>query len=311
MDRYLVQKDGDVHEWTEKKLRKKLRGGDLSGLELVRHEHDEDWRPLHDLPIFGEEVPHTGDPRAAALRRVAKGFAWHLGIYLVITSFFFGITSIPGAIWGLFLVGHAFKAIPATWSLVREGKLLPSAGEGPRALGSGGGATALPAATPEPPAASGFDADLQEVRTLLAEREHGAPILAELDRVEQTVRDLRDKIRRLSALLREEEGEQLDQQLHRAQASLDVADDPEDRALRQRQVQVLRDRIEASTRARRTLERLEIRESLAQQQVRQLRLDLVRAQARDDTRADDLGERLEQIRIEAEAAEEVDGLLGH
>ena len=47
------------------------------------------------------------------------------------------------------------------------------------------------------------------------------------------------------------------------------------------------------------------------QLMEEVRLDLVRAEARDGAGSSDLGDRLEQIRIEAEAAEEVDGLLGH
>lgn len=85
-------------------------------------------------------------------------------------------------------------------------------------------------------------------------------------------------------------------------------DDPEDRALRRRQLEVLRDRVESEERARRTLDRLRIRESLARQQLRQLRLDLVRADAQQVV-PDELGGRLEQIRIEVEAAEEVEHLL--
>ncbi|MEX1364447.1 MAG: hypothetical protein AB1Z98_15080, partial [Nannocystaceae bacterium] len=270
MDRYLIQKDGEVHEWPEKKLRKKLRNSDLSGLELARHEDEEGWRPLHDLPIFREEVPYTGDPRVAAQRRVAKGFAWHLTIYLVITSFTFGVMSIAGAIWGLFLLGHATRALPATWSLVREGKLL-GGGDGPApALGPGNTVAALPSSTSAPgsgspalAAATGFDADLHEVRQLLATRDQGAPILAELDRVAQTVSQLRDKITRLSALLVHDEPGPLQLQRQQAQAALAAADDPEDRALRQRQIEVLGDRLDAIARARTTLERLELRESLA------------------------------------------------
>lgn len=318
MDRYLIQKDGEVHEWPEKKLRKKLRSSDLSGLELARHEDEEGWRPLHDLPIFREEVPYTGDPRVAAQRRVAKGFAWHLTIYLVISSFTFGVMSVAGAIWGLFVLGHATRALPATWSLIREGTLLGGGNRPAPALGSGSTVAALPstasASRSDPGSAAlaaattGFDVDLREVRQLLATRDSGGPILAELDRVEETVGQLRDKIARLSALLVQDEPGPLQLQRQQAQAALAAADDPEDRALRQRQIEVLGDRLDAIARARTTLERLELRESLAHQQVRQLRLDLVRAEARDGS-PNDLGDRLEQIRLEVEAAEEVEGLL--
>jgi len=312
VDRYFLQKDGKVVEWPEHKFRRKLRKGGFSGMELVRHEDDEEWSPLYELPIYSEEVPHLGDPRTAAQRKVARGFGWHLVVYLVVTNFIFGALSIPAAIWGLFLLGHAAKALPVTWSLVREGRLLSSGGNA-KALTSGAaelqpGAPVVQAL----PAAKGFDADLQAVRAALGRRSgpHTEPMLAELDRVAQTVKDLRDKISRLSALLEIEDREDLERQREVAQRSLSAAVESEDRELRERQVQVLRDRVEAEERARRTLERLRIRQSLAEQQVRQLRLDLLRAEAREAA-PDDLGGRLEQIRIELEAAEEVEDLLKH
>ncbi|MEM7160612.1 MAG: hypothetical protein AAF799_47690 [Myxococcota bacterium] len=313
MDQYLVQKDDKIVEWSEKKLRRKLRERDLSGLELARHADDEDWQPLHDLPIFREEVPFVGDPRIAAQRQVTKSFGWHLIIYLAVTSYFFGVLSIPGMIWGLFVLGHASKALPATWSLIRSGNLLSGGGEA-KALppkGESKEAPSLPAAERAAlPAAKGFDADMSEVRALLARRDEGdaGPTIAALDRMAETVHELRDKIRRLSALVDEDELRELIAQRDAAQASLATATDPEDRQLRQRQIEVLGDRLGADERARKTLERLKIRQSLAEQQVRQLRVDLVRAEARDGGR-DDFGGRLEQIRLEVEAAEEVEDLL--
>ncbi len=314
MDTYLVQNDGDVSKWPEKKLRKKLRNGDLSGLELVRLEHESQWQPLHDLAIFGEEVPHQGDPRRAAQRRVVKSFAWHVGIYAVITSIFFGPLSWPGMIWGLFLIGHAAKALPVGWALARSGP----------ALGPGSSPTALPAASPPglPPAtnalpptpeapAVGFAADVQEVRALLDRRPEpaAAPIVQELDRMVTAVDELASTIARLTSLLERDDREQLERDLRAAEVARDQAEAPEDATLRGRQVQVLHQRLEADARARRTLERLRLREDLAHQQVQQLRLDLVRTEARD-AGTEDLGPRLEQIRLEAEAMEEVEGLLG-
>lgn len=314
MDRYHVQKDDKVVDWSEKKLRRKLRERDLSGLELVRRNADEQWQPLHDLPLFREEVPFVGDPKIVAQRQVAKSFGWHLLIYMMVTGSILGFTSIPAMIWGLFVIGHASKALPVTVSLIRSGNLL-SAGNAPAAaLPSGGSvnrATALPAPeAPALPAARGFDADLAEVRTLLARRDEGesGPTMAALDRMAEKVEELRSKIRRLSALVDEDELRELVAQRDAAQVKLETATDPEDRQLRQRQVEVLSDRLGADERARKTLERLEIRQSLAEQQVRQLRVDLVRAEARD-LGPDDLGGRLEQIRLEVEAAEEVEDLL--
>ena len=325
MDKYLVNKDGSVVEWSEKKLRRKLREGDLSGLELARPEDQSQWQPLHELDIFSEEVPHQGDPRDVARRRMAKGLAWHVLIYGVVTSMLFGAFSIPGAIWGLFLIAHASKALPPTWALLREGKLLGSGpaqtalpGEsGAQALPSGSARAALAAPTSgattqaaPSPRATGFAADLTEVQSLLSHRPaaEAAPILEQLTRIATTVSELSENIERLDALVAEDEAAGLHDDLKQAESALAETSEPQDAALHQRRVEVLRDRVEADHRARRTLERLRIREDLAHQQVRQLRVDLVRAEANQAV-TEDLGSRLEQIRLEAEAAEEVDNLL--
>ena len=73
----LLETDGRVtgvryrHDGEEHELRAKLRSGDLSGLELARPVEGDAWQPLHDTPLFAQEVPHTGDTWAAARRRAA------------------------------------------------------------------------------------------------------------------------------------------------------------------------------------------------------------------------------------------------
>lgn len=311
VDRYLLQKDGKVVEWREEKLRRKLRGRDLTGLELIRHGEDEHWRPLHELAMFREEVPHLGDPGDVARRRVARGFMGHLLGYAVATTFVFGAFSIPSMIWGLFVLGHAARALPAIWTLVRSGRLLSAGLPGAAIVATK--RNALPRGTGAAPvrsAVSPFDADLEDVRAMLDRRDRdlSAPMIEELERVACTVHELRDKIERLSALLDDEHSEGLQEQREAANAALAATQDPKDRALRRRQLEVLRDREAAETRAHRVLDRLRLRESLACQQVRQLRLDLVASEA-SALEPDDLGVRLEQIRLEAEAAEEVEHLL--
>jgi hypothetical protein len=301
VDRYLLQKDGKVVEWTEEKLRKQLRTGNLDGLELARRPDEERWRPLHDLALFREEVPHEGDPRDVARQRVVRGFAGHLITFAAVSTFFLGLNAFSG-IWAIFLLWHAASALPVALQLARERKLF-SLGAGPRP------APALPpTSTAALPAGDRFTADLGEVRALLENRPKDAaqPMLEELDRLASSVALLREKIAKLAALTGPDEHGALADRVRAAEAALAEAGGTDE--LLARRLEVLRDRERSDARALRTLERLRIRESLAEDQLQQLRLDLVRAEA-DALEPSDLGERLEQIRIEAEAAEDVEGLL--
>lgn len=315
MTQYHVQLTGMVSELSEDELVQRLRGGFLSGLELVRVDGEEEWRPLHELPVYREAVPHVGDSGDAARRGVAKAFGWHLLFYVIITGWLLG-ASVPAAIWGFFVALHAVRALPATWTLVRKGTL----------LGPGRAAAALPATTEAPaapatakqrlaeerstaalPASSEVEATLADVRSLLARRSNDEAS-DRLDGVATALAELRGRIARLSSLLGTEDRGTLEQRLTAAEAALDGASDPADETLRRRAVEVLRESLAANERARRTLERLELRESLAMEQLQQLRLELARLEA-DAPGPEDLGERLDQIRIETEASAEADALV--
>lgn len=337
MTKYFVQDDDEVAEYGEDELRSQLGAGELTGLELVRREGEEHWRPLHELPVFPEVVPHAGDPRNAARRRVAKSFAWHLLVYGVLAGGLFGLTSWISIAWGVLgLLPHALKALPPTWALVREGKLLsaappvpalPPASVGPTALlpaGAAGPGPAISAATPEgqaarpekPEAGSGdalaratqseAQAVLAEVRSMLESRSDASA--TELDRIADTLQQLEARIERLSGLLATQDRTMLEERLAAARQALDRADQPDDRALRRQEVEVLGHSVAASERAEQALERLRLREHLALQQLQQLRLELVRSEV-EALDLDDVGERLDEIRIQAEATDEAEALV--
>lgn len=317
MTRYHVQLTGMVSELSEDELVQRLRGGLLSGLELVRVDGEEEWRPLHELPVYREAVPHVGDSGDAARRSVAKAFGWHLLFYVIITGWLLG-ASVPAAIWGFFVALHAVRALPATWTLVRKGTLLgpgrataalPAAHEAPRTP-----AAALPKPSADDtrsaaalPAGSDAEAMIADVRSLLARRSSDEAT-DRLEGVAAALGELRSRKARLSALLGTEDRGALEQRLAAAEAALDEASEPADETLRRRAVEVLHESLAANERARRTLERLGLRESLAMEQLQQLRLELARLEA-DAPGPEDLGERLDQIRIETEASAEADALV--
>lgn len=326
MAKYSVQKDGKVHELGESGVHSWLQADKLTGLELVRTLDDDQWRPLHELPVFRQAVPHVGDPRDVARRRLARGFAWHFVAYAAIAGGLLGITSVPSLIWGFFVLTHAMRALPPTIALAREGKLLgpgSSAGALPAARDGAApdgevGAAALSAGTPGAseagaaarPVRGDADALVADVRSMLARHGGEADASERLDGVAASLRDLRDRIVRLSALLAAQDRATLEEQLAAAREKLDETTDPDDQALRRREVEVLREGLEADDRARRALERLELRERLGLRQLHQLRLELARLEA-DAPGPDDLDARLEQIRLETEATAEADALIGN
>jgi hypothetical protein len=79
----------------------------------------------------------------------------------------------------------------------------------------------------------------------------------------------------------------------------------QDRALFERQLDVVQGREEAIVKAVRVLERLRVRRELAEHQLKQLRLDLSRGAA-SGLDVPELSSRLEFIRYEVDAKEEVE-----
>lgn len=303
---YRVQvEDDEVAEVDEEKLRKLLRKRELSGLELVRRDDDDDWHPLHELALFKEEVPFVGDPRDAARRNVARGLGWHA---LSFTAVIGGITVMTGvfpfwaAFWGIGLAAHAAKAVGPTVELFREGKLFGAQGR-----------TALPAhaapksAEQESVVLDEVEQEAERVRVLLAEQDMALAeeLSVEVAAIADCVRAIRAKEADLeeqtsdtvkTALIREMEGAQM--QLDRAGG--------EDLVFT-RQIEALQARLRAIDEATTARARLLARRSVALNQLKKLRLDLSSAGA--NKLAPDLPDRLAEIRLQVEASRETNAAL--
>ncbi len=109
MAQWRVQDGSDVRELSDEKLRKLLRGGDLSGAELARKDGELEWRPLHSFDVFREEVPFQGGSAAAARRRLLVGLGWHIAAF----TFVGAITGWPVwmAFWGIGLAFHVIGVV--------------------------------------------------------------------------------------------------------------------------------------------------------------------------------------------------------
>jgi len=274
---------------------------------MVRREGDERWEVLHDSRIFLEEVPVSGDARTAARWREVQGFGAHLATWIAMAIFMTGITGqFPFwmAFWGIGLFSHAMKVLPSFLGLLREGRAseprLP--GGQARRLRSGRGQREL--------LSSEFSQEVERVRSLLARRKkgEGRELAAEVDALVASMSALAAKRADLEEQTTPQESERLREAEREAQEKLSSAENAYDRELLRRQVEILTNRRRAMDRAIVHLERMRVRQSMAEHQLKQLRLDLSQAEARRMD-APELSSRILNIRHEVDAFDQVEEAL--
>jgi multidrug efflux pump subunit AcrA (membrane-fusion protein) len=292
-------RDAKSKRLTEGELRHKLRGNDLSGMELARVDESDAWLPLHELPIFAEEVPTQGDPRRVALRREGRSFLGHVGIWAGVLAVTGGYAEWWGWVWGAFVAYHAYRAVPHLFELWRS-----RAGRPPSAA-------ALPE-TETPPELAAFTREAERVRELIEARGSGdrEELLAAVDSIVSHVRELLGKESELALLTRDEAERTLDTEtaeLDEQRATLG-GDDARGRALLEERYKMVESRRRALAQARRSLEDLRGRRRLAEDQVRLLRIELASLDAAR-TAAPDHRERLAAMRHQLGALQELDSAL--
>jgi serine/threonine protein kinase len=300
---YEIDSDGKVKTISEGRLRKRLRSNRYSGMEMVRRERGDAWVPLHETQIFREEVPHRGDPRDAAAMRRLFGFFNHFAVFFVFGVFTFAKTGeVPFwmGYWGIGLVSHAVAALPTGLSLLRRRRL--AAGETKALAG---------ASAPEEDLLShGFRDEAKRVRELLERR--GGPeakvLLKEVDGIVERMRDVASKMRDLEEQTGALERERLAGAEADARRRVESSTSARDRKLYERQIEVLRERRETIQKALALLERLRVKQDVTEHQLKQLRLDLSRAEA-SSAEVPELSSRLQEIRHEVDASEAVDEAL--
>ncbi len=306
---YYVQTERGTRRMSEDRLRRRLSRHRLSGLEMVRREGEDHWSALHDRRVFREVVAVTGSPRDAARWHLVQGFGGHLAAFIGVGI---GMTLMQGqvpfwlAFWGIGLLTHAFRVLPALVGLWREGKLPPGRVEPqPKALAVGPSPKA-----PSPALSPSFLGEVERVRGLLENRptREGRELLSEIDRLVASVTALTAKEKDLEEQTSPGELEEVRVAEDQARAKLASSTTKYDRQLFQRQVEVLATRRRAIETARLQLDRMRVRRSMAEHQLKQLRLDLSQAEARR-IEAPELSSRILQIRHEVDAFDEVEELL--
>ena len=119
---WYLQKDGKVRRLSEVQLRKLLQKGRASGIELVRRADQTQWYPLHDSPMYAEEVAFEGSPQEHARWKVTRGFAIHFMSYAAV-SVITGFAAPVVLFWGIGIALHGAKAFPSAKALYDAGKL--------------------------------------------------------------------------------------------------------------------------------------------------------------------------------------------
>ena len=298
---YIRSSDGGTKSISERRLRRKLRRNRFSGDEMVRRGHEGEWVHLYESDLFRQEVPYSGDPAVWVSKRKVADFLRHACTFVT-----FGIAwyvfrgEVPGwmGFWGIGLAAHAMSTLPAALPLLRRKRELtaPQTSE-----------PTEPPALPDLLLSASFLEEVERVKELLSRRggEETKPLITEVDAIVKRMHDLALKHRDLSEQTSPEERGALQQTLDEAERHLVAADNANDRRLYQRQLEVVRQRSEAIDKALGVLGRLKVRQDVAEQQIKQLRLDLSRGEA-SSASVPELTSRLSDIRHEVDATERVD-----
>ena len=138
--------------------------------------------------------------------------------------------------------------------------------------------------------------------------EQAAPLLRALDDLERTVATLDARVAGLAA--QTPHADEIGRELAEAEAAMESATTDDDRDLYRSQRDALRQRLEGLDAATEMLAKLRTRRGIAQTQLEQLHLDLVRAQASETADLPDLTGPLQELRFQVDAALEVEELLG-
>lgn len=164
---------------------------------------------------------------------------------------------------------------------------------------------------PRPTTSDGLAALAAASRRLLSRRpaDQAAPLLSALDDLERTVATLDERVATLVRQAPPSERDDVERELGEAQAALEAASKADAVSLHTSQCNALRQRLEGLDAAGEMMGKLRMRRGIAQTQLEQLHLDLVRAQASDTADLPDLTGPLQELRFQVDAAAEVEELL--
>ncbi len=300
MTTWYVQDGSDRRTLSERSLRFDLRYNNLKGTELARPDDATEWKPLHDYPLFAEEVPHTGPPAVAAHKRSLMSYAVHLAIFVVVMCVL-GFPTWLIVVWGFFLLLHSIRSVPSAVGLWRSWRGLP----------------APAVAEASPPSAQERDRFLRDVERAMealmaAYREdpdRDAADEPELARIHEVASRLQRQREALLAAVDEPTHLALRDELEAARAAAQRADDERSRDAFEAEARAVAERLAAMEAALTAAARIEARQKTLLHQLEGLRLALLRSAAEEAADPPDLAGRIATIHDELEAEAEVEAEL--
>src|SRR4030095_16200352 len=120
---YHVHTEDKVRMHDEDELVRLIRNGTLPGLELVRRESEESWRPLFETRVYRLEVPTAGDPRDAARWRALRALGGHFsGFFITLVVMVILTHEFPWwmGIWAAVLLVQTMGSLPAAMRLLQN-----------------------------------------------------------------------------------------------------------------------------------------------------------------------------------------------
>jgi predicted Ser/Thr protein kinase len=306
--RFSRRRGGRVRRYDEEEIAHLIRRGKLTGVELVRRDEEDGWQPLFESRVFRREVPSAGDPREAARGRLLRALGGHFTAFFIVGVVMYstqGHLPFWMAIWGAVLAAQVVRTLPAAWPRLRRPADRDSPALGPAAAADG--VRRLPPTLEARGVPSPIAEEAARVRALIEQRggKETPRLLAEVDGIVKLTAELAKSQADLEEQTTDGERAALATAVSQAQTSLEHASQAQDRRLFQRQLDVLRRREEAISKAMRVLQRLRVRRELAEHQLKQVRLDLSRGAA-VGLDVPELSSRLQYIRHEVDAQEEVE-----
>lgn len=302
MGQWYVQRGREVELLEEDTLRERLRSADLSGTELARPDHSEEWAPLSDYDVFAQEVPHVGDASTAAAQRQMLGWAAHAGLFVVVVSILHFNSWVTG-LWGLAVAGHLLRSLPAAARVLQlRRRQREPVRRRPRTMSAEHQVL--------------HDPFVEELGQALGELERaidGAPgELAdppELERIRLAAMDAHDKRLALLDLVDTRLQRKLETDLDQLRTDIQNAPDPRTAETYEAEAHAIGERLAAARVAFAAADRLRSRERTLLHQLQGARLDLLRANIGDEPVAPGLAAKLERYRGDLEAEAEVEDEL--
>jgi hypothetical protein len=294
MPAYEVVRRGRIRVLDVNSIRSRLARGRLSPDTQVRPLGDPGWRPLREVPeLLGAEPAQTGSwPRI-------HGFLWNAGAWAIM-SFGLGLPRAATLWWGLAVVLHGVSLVVrfASAPRARRASLPEGSKEG----------EALPA--PAQAAADPFLAELEAAIGELAAAAGpaGLPRGLDLQALRAAAGELRRQHRALEAQADGPARERLQGERDEALAAAGRTKDPRTAEVLQDQAESVERRLRALEQAADAAARLGARERTLLHQVESLRLSLLQSGV-DESRAPDLAEEVERLRLDLRASEELESDL--